>query len=318
MWRAEHPIDTADIPVDHLSDAPFSRWPALGQMPLILAAFTTRMRGRRCPGLRVVFTHYTTFPLAAVVARRQRWFFVQDTEWNFVRAGGYRSALKRFILAWLRRGNVLTANPYLAGAMRDNGVAVAAEIDIWADAAFAGDVTREREFDLVLVLRKGANKRADLARLLIQKCRVAHPHLRIALITPDREFCDEFGPQVAAWSLRPDQAAMRGIYERSRLFVLLSDHEGFGLPPLEAMASGCVPLCRDAGGVRSYIVEELAGNLLPLDATIDEILDRAEALLADGDDWRRLSAASVRIFGRGLIASERRLDSAGARAFVSG
>lgn len=317
MWRAEHPVDTAGIPVDHLSDTPFSRWPALRQMPLILAVFARRMRERRRPGLRVVFSHYSTYPLAAVVARRQRWFFVQDTEWNFVRAGRYRSAVKRFILACLRSGKVLTANPYLAGAMRDNGVAVAAEIDIWADVAFAGDATLEREYDLVMVLRTGANKRSDLSRALILRCHATRPHLRLALITPDGEFCDEFGARVAACALRPDQAAMRCIYERSRLFVLLSEHEGFGLPPLEAMGSGCVPLCRDAGGVRSYMVEDLAGNLLPLNASLDEILERAEALIVDRAGWQHLSAASLRIFGRGISAFERRLESAGARAFIA-
>lgn len=45
------------------------------------------------------------------------------------------------------------------------------------------------------------------------------------------------------------------FYDRIDIFVHTSNIEGFGLPPLEAMARGCVVLLTDSGGVREYAVQ---------------------------------------------------------------
>ena len=93
---------------------------------------------------------------------------------------------------------------------------------------------------------------------------------------------------------------MRAIYERTRVFLLLSEHEGFGLPPLEAMGSGCVPLCRDAGGVRAYMRGDLAENILPLALPAEGILKRAVALAHDENYLARLRMTAREIFDDGL------------------
>lgn len=41
-----------------------------------------------------------------------------------------------------------------------------------------------------------------------------------------------------------DQAELNLIYNRCRVLLYLSDYEGFGIPPLEAMRAGCVPLVK--------------------------------------------------------------------------
>lgn len=184
------------------------------------------------------------------------------------------------------------------------------------DPVFAGRTDVKRDIDIVLMLRHGAHKRADLAQAVITYCGDRQPPLRVAVITPDAEFAPTFSHRVACFALRPSKEAMRDIYERSRLFVLLSDQEGFGLPPLEAMGSGCVPLCRDAGGIRSYMSGELNSMIVPLAAPWQAIADRAEEVLADEDRWHHLSAASARMFREGLAAFERRLSTAGARRFI--
>lgn len=45
------------------------------------------------------------------------------------------------------------------------------------------------------------------------------------------------------------------FYNRCNIFIFGSYEEGFGLPPLEAMACGCVVLSSDCGGVRTFLDE---------------------------------------------------------------
>lgn len=42
------------------------------------------------------------------------------------------------------------------------------------------------------------------------------------------------------------------VYRKSDVFISTSWREGFGLPPLEAMACGCAVICSDAGGINEY------------------------------------------------------------------
>jgi len=46
----------------------------------------------------------------------------------------------------------------------------------------------------------------------------------------------------------PPQKDIPLIYQRAKVLIKLSKSEGFSLPILEAMASGCVPITRDMGG----------------------------------------------------------------------
>lgn len=56
--------------------------------------------------------------------------------------------------------------------------------------------------------------------------------------------------------IRPkSDAEIAEIYNRSHIFVSPSWWEGFGLPPLEAMACGCAVIMTNVGGVHEYAVD---------------------------------------------------------------
>lgn len=52
--------------------------------------------------------------------------------------------------------------------------------------------------------------------------------------------------------VRPTTPELVDLYAQSDLFVSASWHEGFGLPPLEAMACGTPVVLTDSGGVRDF------------------------------------------------------------------
>ena len=62
---------------------------------------------------------------------------------------------------------------------------------------------------------------------------------------------------------RPNRHALMQLYADCDLFVSASWREGFGLPPLEAMACGAPVVLTDSGGVRDYARHEENCLLVP-------------------------------------------------------
>lgn len=106
----------------------------------------------------------------------------------------------------------------------------------------------------------------------------------------------ELALAVAA-GLRPDQLTQMGgeddilaaLYQRASAFIYPSLYEGFGIPPLEAMAVGCPVICSNSSSLPE-VVGEAAETFDPLDeesmlAAMENVLDspsRCSALIEAG------------------------------------
>jgi glycosyltransferase involved in cell wall biosynthesis len=306
MWRTQRALP-AELTVHQLSEGNPSAKGAILELPKLLLRFWRWIRGAdvSASSSHFVFTHYATFPLALLVPRSRRFYFVQDLEWHFVHSGALAWTLRRIILYFYRRGRLLSANSYLTAALQEEGLPVELEVPIWASPDFLANAGEPRDIDYVMVLRKGAHKRLDLYLQFLDLAR-ARPDLRVAVISPEDEIIDQVRNLAAVCLLRPTVGEMRALYSRSKCFVHLSDHEGFGLPPLEAMGAGCVPLCRDSGGVRAFMaVNPLRSLLMPLEWPIQAIFEKGRALIAGGD-LQALSDAGKQIFSAGLHAANNR------------
>jgi glycosyltransferase involved in cell wall biosynthesis len=97
---------------------------------------------------------------------------------------------------------------------------------------------------------------------------------------------DEVFQQIAALGLRGDVVwtdflvddVVRFVYQKARLFVALSLHEGFGLPLLEAMASGAAVVASNRSSFPEVVGD--AGLLVnPLD--VDAVADAMAGLIQD-------------------------------------
>jgi glycosyltransferase involved in cell wall biosynthesis len=158
------------------------------------------------------------------------------------------------------------------------------------------------------VLRKGEHKRLDLYLAFIALVR-QRGDFRIAVISPEDDIIESLRGRVAVCLARPSLTEMRAIYARSKCFVHLSDHEGFGLPPLEAMGAGCVPLCRDSGGVRAFMkADKLEPCLFPLTLPIDSIVQIAIERVQNVSRLRACAFQCRDVFRGGLDIEQRRGD----------
>jgi glycosyltransferase involved in cell wall biosynthesis len=105
-----------------------------------------------------------------------------------------------------------------------------------------------------------------------------------------------------------DEKTLDELYQRASVFAFLSEYEGFGFTPLEALSAGVpsvvldTPVAREIYGPGARYVptlstpEPLAAALIELltsDAARDAVLTHADAVLARYD-WRRTAAASLR------------------------
>ena len=79
------------------------------------------------------------------------------------------------------------------------------------------------------------------------------------LLGPDRPEMQMFGvePQVGErygvpYANSPPDDGVVELFNEAAVFVQTSVHEGFCLPPLEAMATGCAVVCTDAHGNRDF------------------------------------------------------------------
>jgi GT2 family glycosyltransferase/glycosyltransferase involved in cell wall biosynthesis len=103
----------------------------------------------------------------------------------------------------------------------------------------------------------------------------------------------------------PSDEQVNELFCQATVFIQTSSHEGFALPPLEAMATGAAVVCTDAHGNRDFCEDEV--NCLmpePDTASVSAALAR---LLSDLELRQRLGRAGIETAAD--YAWERRIDA---------
>ena len=120
--------------------------------------------------------------------------------------------------------------------------------------------------------------------------RETRPRLRLVLTGGGLARLDPLPEGVERWGVvSPDQLA--SLYRRAACVVYPSLYEGFGMPPLEAMASGCPVAAADAGAIPEVCgdaavlfdptdVDAIAAGILETDERRDELSERGLARAA--------------------------------------
>lgn len=90
-----------------------------------------------------------------------------------------------------------------------------------------------------------------------------------------------------------DEATKYALLSLADLYVSTSDHEGFGLVFLEAMASGLPIVCGDRGGQRDFLIDAESGYLVP-PGDLGRFVDRCKWLIEHPFERRVMGEANRR------------------------
>jgi glycosyltransferase involved in cell wall biosynthesis len=160
---------------------------------------------------------------------------------------------------------------------------------------------RERAEFLLYPANRWPHKNHDRLFESFVRLRPTHPELRLVLTGSGHE-----GKPV------PDGVEVRGrvspdelteLYDTAAALVFPSLYEGFGLPPLEAMASGC-PVAAARAGSLPEVCGDAARYFDP--GSVEEIVEAALDVLAHADEWasRGVRRAAEFTWERSALAHE--------------
>jgi glycosyltransferase involved in cell wall biosynthesis len=91
---------------------------------------------------------------------------------------------------------------------------------------------------------------------------------------------------------------LKKIYDRAKLFVLASNHEGWGLVVLEALARGCPVVMTDTGCAGEIVIDGKTGYVAPVE-NVTVLADKIKLTLTDYQ-----KSLSMALKGRELVIKD--------------
>jgi GT2 family glycosyltransferase/glycosyltransferase involved in cell wall biosynthesis len=144
-----------------------------------------------------------------------------------------------------------------------------------------------RREDMVLALGR-ANPLKNLPLTLAAWHALPAPRPELCLFGVEPELAEG---QAVRYVESPDDEHVNELLCQATVFVQTSVHEGFALPPLEAMATGAAVVCTDAHGNRDFCIDGV--NCLMPEANTAAVSAALARLLADPELRARLGRAGV-------------------------
>lgn len=143
---------------------------------------------------------------------------------------------------------------------------------------------------VLLLYHPDPRKGADDAVEALCRLRARRRDLKVRVVGPVRP---EFLPAWMPFEFHPDDATLRRHYSTATALLYPSRYEGFGLPPLEAMACGCPSVTTAVGAIPEYAANRRDALIVPV-RDIDAMADRLDELLDDPGLRQQLSAEGLR------------------------
>jgi GT2 family glycosyltransferase len=159
----------------------------------------------------------------------------------------------------------------------------------------------ERRDDMVLAIGR-SNPLKNLPLTLAAWRALEQPRPELCMFGIEPELADGEGMRYIE---SPDDEQVNELFCQATVFIQTSTHEGFALPPLEAMATGAAVLCTDAHGNRDFCVDGV--NCLMPEPDPSVVSAALRRLLDDPELRERLGRAGIETAQE--YAWERRIDA---------
>ncbi|MEL6957324.1 MAG: glycosyltransferase family 4 protein [Pseudomonadota bacterium] len=238
----------------------------------------------------VIATYWETAPWVADLppSKGRKFYLLQDYE-TFKR-GRAEQVSATYDLPLEK----IAVSQYIAHMLEQNhGIANIPVIPNSVDTSqfFAGQRSKSDSMTIGFLYTGKPRKNVQMAIDIASQARSVIPDLRVNVFGSIAPIDRLPLPEWISYSQAPPQDRISEIYGSCDAWLFTSEHEGFGLPILEAMACG-TPVLATRAGAAPQIVDGTNGSLLETntDAFVHELL-RMNAMPAD--DWAKMSEAAL-------------------------
>ncbi len=175
-------------------------------------------------------------------------YLVQDIESSYYPKSPALQA--RALASYRPEFNYLTNTTLLRDRLQELFSYDATDVGLGFDSQTFAPGDGRRDEKTVLVAARGEPLKnfgyaAEILRRLVEA------GWRVRAFGLDRSLVSDL--KIDEFHLRPTDAELAELYRSSSLYLSTSIHEGFALPPIEAMACGCTVASTDAVGNREYL-----------------------------------------------------------------
>ena len=234
------------------------------------------------------------------VRRGRPVFFVQDIETSYYGTDDHRAVLsRRQVLAGYREEFAyVTISRHSQKALKEMG-REAELIPPGIDLDNFRQLGTPRSDDTILALGRTSHLKNFPLTVAAWERLDPRPPLKLFGVEPEAaEGLD------AEYVYGPSDSEVNELFNEAAVFVQTSRHEGFCLPPLEAMAAGAPVVCTDAHGNRDFCID--GENCLMVEAEPAAVAAGLERVLGDAALRDKLVAGGLATVGE--YAWKRRID----------
>jgi len=225
-----------------------------------------------------------------IVGARVRWLLARDLARASRVLVPTETSRRELLESYRIAAEKIAVIPYGVSQHFNGGGAASAPLPEW------GEWTRSLSSTFILYVGR-FHVRKNLERLIRAFALLRHRDERVQLVLVGRDFWDRERVQAQINALRlendvlcpghVEDAALEFLYRKAAAFAYPSLHEGFGFPPLEAMARGVPVLASNVSAV-AEVLGDAALLVDPLDT--EAIADGLARILADSELRERLIA----------------------------